>query len=169
VFGRIQEESREDGRWVVKMPGGTVYDAGLIREHLGKVTSTTAGPNGLHQIAEDAILLCAGSGVRVDSFEHLAERLLGPLVPELLPLDEPPTALVWKLASRLIDQRCLSLGGPPAHRPGRAGEPGVLAFTESGFKRAAEAFHVWWPYSKQARNEAGAAAPSLPRDDDIPF
>lgn len=174
AFGRILDESRMEGRWVLKMPGGTVYDAGLIREHLGKVGSATEGPNGLYQIAEDALLLSAGSGISVERFEHLAEHLLGPLVPELLPLDEPPPALVWRLASRLIEQRCLSLGGVPAHRPGRPAEPGVLAFTEVGFQRAASAFHAWFPYSKQqsgwrAKKEAEEAASSRPRDDDIPF
>lgn len=173
IFGRVQEDSRVDGRWVLKMPGGTVYDAGLIRQYR-KVSANPEGLNGLYQIAEDALLLSAGRGIRVDEFQQIAE-LLGPLVPELLPLDEPPTTLVWKLASRLIEQGCLSLGGPPAHRPGRPGEPGVLALTESGFKRAAEAFHAWWPYSKQSgwgtTNALGKTAPSSAQrdDDDIPF
>lgn len=174
IFGRVQEDARVERRWVVKMPGGAIYDVNSIRQHRGKIGSLP-GEDGLYRIAEEALLLSAGPGIRVDRFACLAEHLLGPLVPELLPLEAPPETLVWKLASRLLmHEKCLTLGGPPAHRPGRSGEPGVLALTESGFKRAAEAFHAWWPYSKpqsgwRAKTETGEAAPSVPRDDDIPF
>jgi hypothetical protein len=169
VWGRIPQEARSDGRWVVCMPGSNAYDAALIRERLGKVGSSQ-GLHGLHQIAEESILLSAGLGVRVDQFDETALNL-APLVPELYSSEEPPANVVWKLASRLIEQGCLQLG-PPAHRPGRPAEPGVLHLTRSGFERASSALHAWWPFSKESGYSGRQREPTrllTPREDDIPF
>jgi hypothetical protein len=165
VWGRIPSEAREDGRWVVRVPGGNVYDVGLIRERLGKVDSST-----LHRIAEQAILLSAGSGLRTDRFDDAAESI-GPLVPELFSAEERPAHVVWRLAYSLMESGWLHLGAP-AHRPGRSAEPGVLHLTDLGFRHANSAFHAWWVFSKESgyQGRRGAPAPPLTlEENDIPF